>query len=75
LKHQERLSFNYGILRKITDNIVQQIIVVSDTIDDGATWCNQTFGGQGLNAMTVQVGWTHSNGVVHSTTTIPIVDS
>ena len=31
---------------KLENNIVQTIIVVSDTIDDGATWCTETFGGE-----------------------------
>ena len=31
---------------KLENDIVQTVIVVSDTIDDGAAWCNQTFGGE-----------------------------
>jgi hypothetical protein len=47
---------------KLQDNIVQQIIVVSDTIDDGASWCNQTFGGQWVECNDGAVGWTYSDG-------------
>jgi hypothetical protein len=36
---------------KLQDNIVQQIIVVSDTIDDGATWCTETFGGEWVQTL------------------------
>lgn len=41
---------------KLQDSIVQQIIVVSDTIDDGATWCNQTFGGEWVECNNGNIG-------------------
>jgi len=30
---------------KLENNIVQTVIVVSDDIENGAVWCNETFGG------------------------------
>ncbi len=31
---------------KLENDIVQTVIVVSDTINDGAAWCTETFGGE-----------------------------
>jgi len=30
----------------LIDDTVQQVIVVSDTIEDGVAWCTETFGGE-----------------------------
>ena len=48
---------------KLQNNTVQQIIVVSDNIEDGAAWCTETFGGQWVECNNGGVGWTYSNGV------------
>ena len=44
---------------KLQNSIVQQIIVVSNTIDDGATWCNQTFGGEWVECNNGNIGDTY----------------
>jgi len=48
---------------KLQNNIVQQIIVVSDTIENGAVWCHETFGGEWVECNDGGIGWTYSNGV------------
>jgi len=48
---------------KLKNDIVQTVIVVSDTIDDGASWCVENYGGEWVECTDGGVGWTHSNGV------------
>ena len=48
---------------KLQNDIVQQIIVVSDTINDGQAWCVETYGGVWVDGTNAYVGWTYSNGV------------
>jgi hypothetical protein len=44
---------------KLQNNIVQQIIVVSDTINDGAAWCRQTFSGEWVECNNGNIGDTY----------------
>jgi hypothetical protein len=44
----------------LQNNIVQQIIVVSDTIDDGQAWCVETYGGVWVDGTNANIGWTYN---------------
>ena len=44
---------------KLENDIVQQIIVVSDTIADGQAWCVQTYGGVWVDGTNATIGWTY----------------
>ena len=44
---------------ELENNIVQQIIVVSDTINDGQAWCVETYGGVWVDGTNANIGWTY----------------
>jgi hypothetical protein len=45
---------------QIKNNIVEQIIVVSDLFDDGQAWCIETYGGIWVDGTNANVGWTYN---------------
>ena len=45
---------------KLQNNIVKQIIVVSDTIDNGQAWCVETYGGVWVERNNANIGWTYN---------------